>query len=202
MDGTADCKLKIQKEAVLGLLKDSIEEAGLVNFEIFGESMYPFLRVDDRVLVKHISPQELKPGDIVAYRVSGDLLSHRFIYSVKKEGSPSGFITKGDNAVDFDPYIVLPGQILGKVICIERRGVKINLEEPFWRAISSFIGGLSCFEAYLAKAFRYLKNIFLKKAPRLPLKQIVAFPFLVLMKFTTTVACLFTALRPKNTDTR
>lgn len=190
--------LNTEKRVFVDLLQEKIQEIKFINFEISGTSMYPYLKVGDKVLVKHISPEELKFGDIVTYRINNGFYSHRFIYKLKKRGSVSGIITKGDNAPDFDSPI-MPSQILGRIITIERKNVKINLEDrQVWQLINRIIASLSFFQGSLMKYFRYFKNAFFKGSLGLPLKHIAAFPFAALLRCVTGSICFINARFSKN----
>ncbi len=189
---------EIKRNAIVNLLQEKIEEMKLINFEISGSSMYPYLKAGDRVLVEHIDPGELRFGDIVTYRINNDLCSHRFIYMIKKTGSILGIVTKGDNIADFDQHLILPSQILGKIITVERKSVEINLQHPVWQGVNSLIATLSFFQGSLIKSFRYFKNTLFKESFKFPFKRIAAFPFTILLECITNLIYLTNALFSKS----
>lgn len=56
-----------------------------------GKSMYPLIKHGDNINIKFIKPENVRIGDIVAFRRDNTTIVHRLI---KKDGS--GFIEKGD----------------------------------------------------------------------------------------------------------
>jgi len=92
-----------------------------------GGSMIPFILDGDVVLVGPVGNSEILVGDVICYEISlGRLFLHRVI---KRDGER--FVTKGD-ALDFSD-LISPGQVLGKVVAIERRGRIRQLETARWR---------------------------------------------------------------------
>ncbi len=78
--------------------------------------MVPFIWDGDLVLVSPAEDSEIVVGDVVCYETSpGRLFLHRVIKRDRER-----FVTKGD-ALDFTDLVSL-GQVLGKVVAIERRG--------------------------------------------------------------------------------
>ncbi len=91
--------------------------------------MLPFLRDGDLLLVGPVVSSEIFVGDVLCYEKSpGRLFLHRVI---KRTGEQ--FVTKGD-ALDFAD-VVLQGEILGKVIAVERQGRVRRLDTRWarWR---------------------------------------------------------------------
>lgn len=82
---------------------------------ILSGSMEPGIKKGDIVLVKKISGEEVKPGDVIQFRQEGVYITHRVVevVSVRED---KAYRTRGDanNAPDPDP--VLPRQVRGRVI--------------------------------------------------------------------------------------
>ena len=92
-----------------------------------GGSMIPFILDGDVVLVTPVENSEILVGDVVCYEKSpGRLLLHRVI---KRDGER--FVIKGDALTFTD--VVVPGQILGRVVTIERRDRVRQLDTARWR---------------------------------------------------------------------
>ncbi len=92
-----------------------------------GGSMVPFIWDGDLVLVSPAEDSEIVVGDVVCYETSpGRLFLHRVIKRDRER-----FVTKGD-ALDFTD-LVSPGQVLGKVVAIERRGRVRRFDTARWR---------------------------------------------------------------------
>ncbi len=89
--------------------------------------MIPFILDGDVVLVDPAANPEILVGDVICYEISlGRLFLHRVI---KRDGER--FVTKGDALAVTD--VVFPGQVLGKVVAIERRGKVRRLDAARWR---------------------------------------------------------------------
>ena len=89
--------------------------------------MIPFILDGDVVLVGPAGNSEILVGDVICYEISpGRLFLHRVI---KRDGER--FVSKGD-ALDFTD-VVFPGQVLGRVVAIERHGRVKRLGTARWR---------------------------------------------------------------------
>ena len=92
-----------------------------------GGSMIPFILDGDVVLVAPGGNSEIVVGDVICYEISpGRLFLHRVI---KRDGER--FVIKGDALTFTD--LISPGQVLGKVVAIERRGRMRRLDTARWR---------------------------------------------------------------------
>jgi len=87
---------------------------------VLSGSMHPVMRVGDMVVVNSVSPDELNPGDIIAYRDPGGapdvLITHRII-SVT-EGEERVFQTKGDANEEEDAYLVPASKLVGRTVFV------------------------------------------------------------------------------------
>ena len=102
------------------LAADILGRGSYLRFRAHGNSMAPFIRNSDVVLVEPRKASELRIGDIVFYRRTGGRhVAHRL---VSKSGN-SGLLvltTRGDNLKHLDAS-VFPEQVLGRVVRIEGR---------------------------------------------------------------------------------
>lgn len=97
-----------------------------LRFRAYGSSMYPTIRNDELITVVPTEPHEIKQGDIILYRTQfGSFMAHRVI-SMSQSAGGMRFITRGDAATDCDRPVGA-GQVLGKVISVERKGTQRNL---------------------------------------------------------------------------
>ncbi len=80
-------------------------------------SMQPAIDVGDIVVVQHVSPEELKVGDIVQYySTEGYTITHRII-EIRETEEGEVFITKGDaNEIADAPFTA--DRVVGKVIFV------------------------------------------------------------------------------------
>lgn len=84
-----------------------------------GQSMWPTLRDGDRIWIAH-SRKGVGRGDVIVYRLGRQTIVHRVVGVDAHEGQPC-LLTQGDHRTRTDPP-VLPEQVLGRVIAVERRG--------------------------------------------------------------------------------
>lgn len=83
---------------------------------VLSDSMTPTFKAGDLLLTKEVTAPELKVGDIISYRCSDAVVTHR-IESIEKNQDRSVFITKGD-ANQFIDEPVAADQIIGKTVKI------------------------------------------------------------------------------------
>lgn len=80
-------------------------------------SMEPAIHTGDVIIVKPMAPdQEVRDGDIVTYRVHEKpdmLVTHRVVGTVKVNGEPVAYVTKGDANPDKDLATIGRDQIVG-----------------------------------------------------------------------------------------
>ena len=83
-------------------------------FNIVSESMKPTINKDDIIVVKKVSIEDLKEGDIITFHYENRVISHRI--SKIDIGNQKNIHTKGDNNESEDTFIIDNNQIYGKVI--------------------------------------------------------------------------------------
>lgn len=76
-------------------LRDHLRRHGWVEAVVTGDSMRPTLAAGD--VVRLVTPERVRPGDILAFEHSGGLLVHRVVTR-----TPEGFVCRGDNRVVAD----------------------------------------------------------------------------------------------------
>lgn len=86
--------------------------------------MEPTLGINDVVIVKKCSAEELKKGDIITFLQDDRVISHRILKITKDEGELK-FITKGDNNEIVDEDEVISKNIYGKVLFKIKRVGKV-----------------------------------------------------------------------------
>jgi signal peptidase len=79
---------------------------------VMGGSMEPTIHVGSIVIVRSVKPEDVKVGDIIAFKTGESKTIHRVIDKVV-EGGSFYFRTKGDANEDPDPWIVKPEDVLG-----------------------------------------------------------------------------------------
>jgi signal peptidase len=81
---------------------------------VMGGSMEPTIHVGSIVIVRRVKPEDVRVGDIIAFRTGESRTIHRVIEKVV-EGGFFYFRTKGDANEDPDPWIVKPEDVLGEL---------------------------------------------------------------------------------------
>jgi signal peptidase I len=105
-----------------------------VRFPAPGKSMQPTIRDGEVVTVEPLSPSDVRKGDIILYRRGEGLIAHRVIRIMKGPGTARSsaiasygmFVLRGDASTACD-LPVEPGQVLGRVVAVERQGRSISL---------------------------------------------------------------------------
>ena len=110
------------------LLDLSIELLGRgkrVRFRAPGRSMYPTIRENEAITVEPVQPQQVKLGDIILYRSGESVVAHRVMRIERGKGETLRFILREDTLGTLDEPVEA-GQILGKVVAVERAGRSID----------------------------------------------------------------------------
>jgi signal peptidase I len=110
---------------------------------IRGNSMFPFLKTGDIIILEKVPAEKLRTGDIVSFKHDhGDnVIVHRIVKN-EKYGSSFRLLTKGDNNLDYD-FSVPENDILGRVRHIIRGQKTIDLERLNQKFLSKIVLVLS-----------------------------------------------------------
>jgi len=148
-------KMKIE-EAVLylksGYYRDELSKKGMLRIKVNGNSMWPFLRNGDIVIVRNVDFEKVSVGDIVLTDIGNNMLCHR-VFS--KRGN--FIVTKADTFIGFDPMISKEG-LIGKVIAKEKSGKIYNLDELLSYRIRFFIPRISIISSFCCYILRVIKK--------------------------------------------
>jgi hypothetical protein len=99
-----------------------IEPGGNGLYAYRGGSMLGTFRPGDRIPVEPASLDEIRPGDVVAWRgVGSDGAAERIVHRVVGL-RPGGLVTRGDHRLGNDPGLVTAETLLGRVTRVERGG--------------------------------------------------------------------------------
>ena len=100
-----------------------------------GPSMNPVLRQPDLLEVLPYEGKRILPGDIVYFQSPeyGYKVIHRVV-----QVTPDGIRTQGDNNPSEDPYVLLPNDIIGKVIAAWRNGHRRKIAGGLGGKISGY----------------------------------------------------------------
>jgi signal peptidase len=100
-----------------------------IRFQAPGRSMEPTIFHGETITAEPVEPSRVGRGDIILYRQGKGVIAHRVLRA------HHSFITRGDALVVLDDP-VKSSEVLGKVICVERAGRRIRLDN--WQARCSF----------------------------------------------------------------
>ncbi len=112
----------LQESTAHDLVGEVTGRATTAWFKVTGDSMYPFLVSGQKIQIETKPPEELIPGDIIAFRRNSRICSHR-ILKKEKRGNRDYFLTKGDANLFWDALLTetADNPILGKVIAVCRK---------------------------------------------------------------------------------
>lgn len=122
----------------------------LLFFETSGFSMWPFMRPKEKLVIKKSPVDDLRPGDIILYRVNNQLACHRL---VKK--NRDFLYARGDNSLSA-PEVITREMFIGKVVGIIKNNRMISLTS--WR--NRLLNGFIVLVAPLIT--RFLKPVYMK----------------------------------------
>lgn len=115
----------------------SIENRSLLFFEAKGFCMWPFVKENDRLIVKKVQPADLRSGDLVLYKTNGQLICHRLVKKLKTEDSYVLFV-RADTLLTASERIEA-GMFLGKVVGVVKKDKVANLESAKQRFLNEMI---------------------------------------------------------------
>ncbi len=114
-----------------GALSAAVLERGdSLRFRACGNSMRPFIRDGDLLLVR--PGLETRPGDVVLCRAgNGQLLAHRVV-RVHQQSHPCSMVLQGD-ACPWPDGLVPLDNVLGRVVAVERGPWRARLDAGLLR---------------------------------------------------------------------
>ena len=116
-------------------------------YDVVSGSMNPAIPVHSVVLVQPAAPEELQPGEIVAYRSGSSVVIHRLVENHIVEGE---LVTKGDANAEPDPLKIEYAGVLGTVTA------HIPFIGIYAGALNTLPGKLYAFGFIVAAAMLYL----------------------------------------------
>jgi len=131
---------------------------------VVSDSMSPFIKARDIIVIRPVTPKELRLGDIVVFDKEGRLFSHRLIRKYFKANRHI-FITKSDRTFVADmPFT--DKKLMGKVSRVQKSVKTLNLESIFWTLINRFLGLYHLTMFSVRNRLRPLKSYLFKKTSR------------------------------------
>ena len=120
---------------------------GYQAYDVVSGSMDPAIPVHSVVLVQPAAPENIQPGEIVAYRSGSSVVIHRLVENHIVEGE---LVTKGDANAEPDPLKVEYAGVLGTVTA------HIPFIGIYAGALNTLPGKLYAFGFIVAAAMLYL----------------------------------------------
>jgi len=119
-------------------LFDLWKEAGrVIDVEIAGSSMRPFIRPGDTISLRPMGGHELKMGDLITFWQDGNLIVHRFIKR-RMVDKTVRLCQKGDN---LSGWSWIPAdEVLGKVVSIRGLGKQMDMNTRLWNWVNRAMG--------------------------------------------------------------
>jgi signal peptidase I len=119
----------------------ALQDRGQVFLRVYGTSMLPWVRPGDVAILRKISPDEIRRGDIVLFRRENRIFVHRKVERFTWNERVF-LVTKGDANPHADGIIV-PSEILGRVERIYRGSRRIEFHSREKRALGVLIARVS-----------------------------------------------------------
>lgn len=104
---------------VLAVLLVGVKLLGLQVYTVLSGSMEPEIHTGSLIYVREIEPTKLEKGDIITYRISGNMTAtHRIVEVISDESNPDNvqFRTKGDANDMVDPSPIDGDAVIGTTI--------------------------------------------------------------------------------------
>ena len=105
------------------LAKEILKKGSCVRIPTIGRSMFPL--ISNIILVEPATAKDIKGGDILVYSAGERMVAHRLVRKITRNGKKI-LLTKGDTFVDCSE--ISPEDVIGKVIEVEKWGVRLNLK--------------------------------------------------------------------------
>jgi signal peptidase I len=83
-------------------------------FTATGDSMHPFIRSGQQLVVEGVDPRVLRRGDVVLARLERGLTAHRIVTIERRGDVVVSITTRGDNCSLDDPPFA-PDQLVGRI---------------------------------------------------------------------------------------
>lgn len=103
---------------------DLLESGCRLRFQATGRSMHPAIGEGEMITVERVSVEDVRSGDVVLYRTQKCVIAHRVEKIERDCDSVTVLVLRGDACEHCDDP-VLPSQVLGRVVAVDRDGRQI-----------------------------------------------------------------------------
>jgi len=126
-------------------------DEGILRLRVQGDSMRPWLRRMDVIVVEPVTAQHLRLGDVIVLRGKASFLTHRLIGMDRAR-----LVTKGDALWLEDPVQDV-NALVGRVSLVERNTKPVwDFSSPGWRLIHPWLGRV---HGWIARAVRAVQRL-------------------------------------------
>jgi hypothetical protein len=129
---------QVDSKSFAALVAPILDSGKQITFRAHGKSMLPFIRDGDAAVVEPIDnvPSTIRLGDVVLCTIGeGRLLVHR-VTRINNSDSVTMYRIQG-NAMSKPDGLIASGQILGRVIRIERGANQRQIDTPWERILGT-----------------------------------------------------------------
>ncbi len=116
---------KLDPELTGELWREYYERHGRGWLTVVSGSMMPLICVGDRILVSSVSPEKIRPGNLVAFRRDGNFVGHRVIRT-EKDNEGLLFFEKGDAAAAIGTF--REKDLVGRITVIKHESSFLRLD--------------------------------------------------------------------------
>ena len=103
------------------LISDLLHSGHNVRFRAPGRSMYPTIREGEVITVEPVLPKDVRKGDILLYRLEESPIAHRVARIERHKDDTLHFLLRDDTWGCCEDSVAA-GQVLGRVLSVERAG--------------------------------------------------------------------------------
>jgi len=121
----------------MDMLNEVIERDEDVPLKTFGVSMAPFIYGGEWVVVRRASGEKIRLGDVVIYQAGNVFIAHRVVRKRVQNGRVY-FTVKGDAHLEAEGEIAA-GEIVARVVALQKADKRIDLDLPRWRLANRLI---------------------------------------------------------------
>ena len=135
----------LESPELLEFIRHELSRRKHVVMRMSGSSMRPTIDDGDLLTLAPVSPQSLRPRDVVLFSTeSGTALVHRLVRLSRRDGCAIA-IARGDNSQSLDPVVPLT-RLIARVIAIQKRGSKrmvpVRRHEHIFQRLAEFFSSL------------------------------------------------------------
>lgn len=149
---TMSATARLSPQVLSQLWLDAVSVRGAAWARVVSSSMSPLIKDGDYVLIEGVSPGHIRFGDIVVFKVAGNLAVHRALG--KRHVNGTAYLREKGDAVLLST-LVPEEDVVGRVRCVSGRGGLKNLASAGGRALQITIAAqsLAFLVAWRALAF-------------------------------------------------